>query len=618
MLEDFLKKLGANTRITVGVSISPGIGLEMIEVDRATKIVNKYAYRPLEYNYSAREIVNYEQFQDALTELFEELHIPKKSNIVLNVPNVQFGIINLPLLLVDDAVTSAIVSESEQSYIFKRQEPVVSWTEVNSSSTTESRALAYTAIQQTAVDGFKASCQEVGCTLIAIETSYASFLKALYYTEIAKDLMKEGVTWNLMSIGQNSYSIFSMVGKKIIEYYEEPLALKSFVDDEIYNAIISSARMTMAGLPANYLFIASETDLVSAEVLAMKLPFEGQVKFLECNKYAQNELMPVNLNVLPNIAAKMSPEAIGIGIYPFSDFPLKFNIMGEGEITTGETSETQVVPKINVGGVEIELTPELTKKLSLIVSAVILVPLIIIYFVLNSLLGVQQAKLDALTQKITATNAEIEKYDTKTGQNVFDLNATIEKISTQNRLELFYYSALRLSVPNKLWITYYMTNSSKKVDIKGKATSVESVYSFYKNLKQLVTSSDIRLYKLEIVSESLEDVVDDIASSPKSYEFEITNMTAAELTPASADGTQPAAGAAAPTEQKKSLFDMGKSIFGVKSPSTPTGTDTATPPVAAPPPPPAPAATSSPAPSPSAPGSSGEQLPKNLKSIEKF
>lgn len=131
-----------------------------------------------------------------------------------------------------------------------------------------------------------------------------------------------------MIIGQNNYSIFSMSGKKLIEYYEEPLALKSFVDDEIYNAITTSAQLTLSNLPANYLFIVSETDSVSAEVLSMKMPFEGIMKFLECNKYTQNEIIPANLNILPNLALKISPEAIGCGIYQFGEFPLKFNLTG--------------------------------------------------------------------------------------------------------------------------------------------------------------------------------------------------------------------------------------------------------------------------------------------------
>ena len=109
MLEDFLSKLGASTRITVGISVSPGVGLEMIEVDRLTSTVNKYANRPLDYNYSTREITDYGQFAMALEELFEELHIPKRSNIILSVPNVHFGMINLPILLTDEAITNAII-----------------------------------------------------------------------------------------------------------------------------------------------------------------------------------------------------------------------------------------------------------------------------------------------------------------------------------------------------------------------------------------------------------------------------------------------------------------------------------------------------------------------------
>ena len=53
MIKDFLAKLGANTKITIGVSVSPGVGLEMIEIDSATKTVSKYGCKPLEYNYFA-------------------------------------------------------------------------------------------------------------------------------------------------------------------------------------------------------------------------------------------------------------------------------------------------------------------------------------------------------------------------------------------------------------------------------------------------------------------------------------------------------------------------------------------------------------------------------------
>lgn len=603
MLETFLSKLGASTKITVGVSISPGVGLEMIEVDRLTATVMKYAHKPLEYNYSTREITDYHQFGMALEELFEELHIPKRSNIILNIPNVHFGMINLPLLLTDEAITNAIISEVEQSYIFKRLEPVVSWTEIYSNVETENRTLAYTAIQENALSQIMEQCANIGCTVIKVENSYSSLLKTLHFSDLAKDQMKENVTWNLMVIGQNSYSIISMMDKKVMEYYEEPLALKSFVDDEIYNAITTSAQLTLAGLPANHLFIVSETDLVSAEVLSLKIPFEGSIKFLECNKFCQNEILPVNLNILPNNALQITPEAIGAAIWPFSDFPLKLNMMkekGKDNDSVDIEDETEC-PIINIGNLEIELTPAFIKRISLIVSGIIILPIFILYIILsNFVIPKEQAKLDELNTKITSLNAEIAKY-TKAGQSeTFNLTSVMTKIVEQNKKELGYYSSLGISVPSKLWITYYLLNSAGKIDIKGQSSDVKNVYIFYKNLKQLVNNSDVRLYKLEIDSGSIDDIVANTSDQAKIYNFEITNMTEAELNPPK-EGDKAATDANQTQEQQnqtgqKGFFQLGKPLFGQNNTT--------------------PAQNNNPAPTPSA---SGEQsLPKNLEKIEKF
>ena len=623
MLEDFLSKLGASTRITVGVSVSPGVGLEMIEVDRVTATVNKYANKPLDYNYSTREITDYEQFAMALEDLFEELRIPKRSNIVLNLPNVHFGIINLPLLLPDDAITNAIVSEVEQSYIFKRLEPIVSWAEIYSNTETENRALVYTALQDNAFEQIIEKCDEIGCSVVKIENSYSSLLKTLHFSGLAKDQMKDNFTWNLMIIGQNSYSIISMFEKKIMDYYEEPLALKSFVDDEIYNAITTSAQMTLAGLPANCLFIISETDLVSAEVLSMKIKVESAVKFLECNKFAQNEIIPVNLNVLPNMALQITPEAIGAGICTFSDFPLKLNTMKEKgkNIDSGGYEEEVEVPRITIGGLEIELTPAFVKRLAAIIAGITIVPLAILWLLLSTVVvPKEQAKLDAIDTQISSINAEIAKYKKPVEATTFDLTTTISNIIQQNTQKLDYYSALGLSVTNKLWVTYYNLNGDGKIDLKGQASDVNSIYVFYKNLKELVNNSDVKLYKLEIDSGSIDDIVADSSNSPKIYNFEITNMSDSELNPPKAGdttATTTTTAQSAPSGQSKQgaggLFNLGKPLFDQSSSSSggtsPTqGTTT----------PPAATGGSSPSGSPAGGSPSGAGLPKNLQKIEKF
>lgn len=604
-IKDFLAKLGASAKITVGVSVSPVVGLEMIEIDRISGTVNKYAHKPLEYNYSTREVASYEKFKKALGDLFDELKISRKSNVILSLPNVYFGIITLPMLLSDEAITNSILSEVEESYIFKRQEAVISWADVFSDAETENRTLIYTAIQENALNEIKAICTDIGCTLIGVESSYVSLLKAMSYANIAEDQMKEGATWNLMLIGQNSYSILSMKDKKVMEYYEEPLALKSFVDNEIYNAITTSAQLTLGGINANYLYIISETDLVSAEVLAMKIKVESSVKFLECNKYTQKELLPANLNILSKLSLQITPEAIGAAISPFSNFPLKMNFTKSPEVDLMSEDSTRF-PKITLGNVEIELTPDFVKRLSIIIGLVIVLPLIIISYAVNGILIPQeQGKLDVLNKKISDTQAMIEKYTNSAQSNAFDIKNETEKILTQDKLNLAYYSAIGMSIPNKLWITYYSSNENGKIDIKGSSSNVDSVYTFYKTIKQLVNNSDIRLYKLEVNSGSVDSLVESDLSASKGYNFEITNMTEAELAPpvTATTGTATAPTTPVPVQSNtpnapatnalQNLFNKGPN----QQPPQPTPSPGQAPPSNSPP--------------------SGN-LPNNLQKIEKF
>lgn len=623
MLEQFFSKLGASTRITVGVSISPNIGVEMIEVDRATGTVNKYGSKPLEYNHSTREITDFAGFQMALESLFEELHIPKNSNIILSIPNVHFGLITLPLLLTDEAITNAVISEVEQSYIFKRQEPIVGWTEILSNIDTENRCIAYSAIQKNVLEGIKEACSELGCSVVGVENSYTSLLRALNYTNLASAQMHENVTWNLMVIGQNSYSIISMLDKKVIEYYEEPLALKSFEDDEIYNAIITSAKLTLASLPANYLYIVSETDLVSAEVLSLKLNIDSTVQFLECNKYTQNEILPVNLNILPNMAMKITPEAVGVAVSIFSEFPLKLNFVADnegGSATAMMPDEEYRYPRINIGNVEVEITPDFIKKVVMILGLAIALPLFGLFLLLNNYaLPQQQAKLADLNAKIDKTNTEIKQYTDANKNNAFNLNSTIQKIATDNENKLAYYSAMGMSVTKKLWITYYQANEAGNVDIKGKSNDVQSVYAFYKSVKQLINDSNIRLYRLEIASDSIDAVIAGSSGGPRSYDFEITNMTDTELNPpvpsTGPDGKS-TEGATDANQTQNKLFEFGKSIFGTKdksttgnpTPETPGSSPSASPPTAPPTEPPSDRNESPMRPTPPAPRSSAPPL----------
>lgn len=531
MLNQLLSQFGgSSTKGTVGVSVSPSVGLEMIEINPKTKTVEKYACKPLDYDYSKREIADYNAFIDVLRSLFEELKISTKSSVVLSLPSVHYGLISLPINLSDEGVTSAIISEVEQSsYIFKRQDPVVSWVDAYNNENKENREVVYGAIQQSALDEINAACVEIGCNLIAIETGPNSLLKTLSFNQLAEEQMAPNTTWIMMIIYQNSYSMITMNGRSIMEYREEPLALRSFVGDEIYEAIISSAQLTLQTVMSNYLYIVSETDVVSAEVLSMKIPFDGNVKFLESNKYVQNVIMQTSYNVLPNLAIKITPEAIGAGVYQASDFPFKFNLLGQGIDANSLVEDS--APKITIGDIEFELTSAVLKKILGLVAAIIIVPTVLILILLNYLIGGQQAKLNEINSQIEASKTELEGFADIDKKDEFDVKFETNTIQAYNRVKMIYYSAIGANIPPNTWLIYLKIFANGKVDIIGRSQTAEAVYAFYKGMKMSVINSDLRLNRLEMSADSVGNlVIEDLNSiKPKFYEFEITNLNEDDL-----------------------------------------------------------------------------------------
>lgn len=519
-ITDFLSKLTAGNRPDVYLSVTPGIGLEMIQVDAASRTIKNYTFRPLAYNESLREISDLEAFKKALAEMFEELKVNPKCNVTLTLPTVLFGSIEMSLMLGDEAITGAITSEVEQSYVFKRHDPIVQWMDSNTSSG-ESRKLFYSAVQQLVVENITGALAELGAALVDVEMSLVSTLRALDYTGLAANQMQAGVAWNLLTVNTNGYTLISLSGKNIVDYYEEPIAVKSYDGDEIYNVITSSAQITLMSYPASHLLVVSDTDSVSAEMLAKNLNVEGTIEYIENNKFKRKEFLPVSLDVLPDNILKISLQAIGTAIAKISDYPISFNFLA----ATGVESAVEEVVKIPIGDNEYQVTPTVAMILAAIVDAVVLIPVLIAFLLLPQIQAQKQAELDELNANIKQVEKQIA--DLKEQQQIagkFNIKSEIDKVLQNNRVKLMSYSAIGESVPPELWLTYFLTEGDGSISIKGGANSVEDVYVFFKNLKDYLVKSDLKLQKLEMQADNVDEFM---SNMPVTYDFEISNAKAA-------------------------------------------------------------------------------------------
>ena len=142
----------------------------------------------------------------------------------------------------------------------------------------------------------------------------------------------------------------------------------------------------------------------------------------------------------------------------------------------------------------------------------------------------KRAQLDEINSKLEQTNNEIKRIQEEQNRlNDFDANAEIKKVLGDNRAKLMAYTALGESVPKKLWITYFIAQGDGKFDIKGDCENVEDIYTFYKNMKDSLINTKLRLHKLEMKTNSVDEAVTIDPNMPTDYQFEITNMSDAEV-----------------------------------------------------------------------------------------
>ena len=362
-----------------------------------------------------------------------------------------------------------------------------------------------------------------------------------------------------------SYNTTLLKNSKILDVTPLPLIHnpeEKFEGEEIYNAINASAQITLMSYPANYLYVVSETDLVSAEFLASRMSVDGVVNFLENNSFKKQDVIPTSLEVLEDTARKISLEAIGIGATPAVNIPVKFNFTGQSG--TGDAILENPDDPIHVilGSTEFDISPNNARNLALIFALIILVPALLLFLVVPMVANKKQAKLDEVNSTLQKVQAEVKKLeDEQNRSGSFDVNAEIKKVLGTNRSKLMSYTALGEAVPKKLWLTYFTAKDDGKIDIKGESSNVEDVYTFYRNMKDSLIDTKLRLHKLEMKSNSVDDAVTIDPNAPTNYEFEITNMTAEELNPQPAENAQQPQQEPAKEENKgglKPLLNFGK------------------------------------------------------------
>ncbi len=512
----FLSDIGIATKIFVGINISHHGYIEMLQIDKSSWEVKKYSRRNLSYNIVSREIDDYFSLPEVINSLFAEFKLrPRECDVVICLPNVYCSFLSFPSSMSKDELLLAAMSEAEQHYIFRKNTPTVSWMPViGRKAKGDDKLIVAEAVQENVVLQLVDIVEEIGCKLHAIETSTSAFIRGIIFANFFPEKSKNNDPWSILLVSPNNCTLYSIKGSNWVNYYEMPMPIQSFEESEIYDSIIEVVNPSLENFQAEALLVVSEVNSVSAEKLASNLIFEGEIKYLDRNKYANGPFVPVGSEVAEEFVNKISIESVGTALYPSVNFSYKFNLV---KTASGEDDFSEIV---NLFGKDVEINTKLVQMFTGIIVVIIFIFFGLIGIISSQFNKYNVNKVMELEQKEKEYNEFIEKNSK--GQPKIDINQAVPLIIAGNKKQVLYYDAISVEVPHNLWLTYFYSDASGAIAIKGESTSISLIYKFFKSIKVMITESDLSLTKLR--AKEAQEVQNFVLNEDTNlYEFQLSN-----------------------------------------------------------------------------------------------
>ena len=501
-----LEKLGFKRRTHVGISLSANNFIELVCIDKTSKTVVKYSSGNIKYNNAIREIIDFDEFTEVIEGLFDDAGLsPHECAVTLNLPNVHFGLTPMETSSDSSYIIENLSSEIEDLYIFKRNEPAISYSILDKPSGRDQKNIVFGAVQTKVIGKLIEIFDSLDAELVRIDTSYSSMLKAIQFCDRFSQYTQRGEKTSILLITPNSCCAFYLQGPILADCTEEPLAVKSFSAEEVYSTISKIAMNTISKNSSNSLLIISETDEVNAELLAQRLDFKGAIDCVNKSLNKNDSFIDVSgigSDIDANMISYMTIEAVGAACADYDDFPLNLNFL------PGEMVNANIV---QVGEYEVDFF----RFLMIAIGGAIIIGLIIVALV-SFIMNTQKNAIDG---KNTEYKGQIEVFDRRIKENKNSSNKTVfpilSNILDDNKTILGVYTALSTEIPDSIYIKKFVTNSQGDIGIIGEATTSESVQDFVKGLRE--KNDKLMLSKLSVNSNA-----DPIPSKiPNGFTFEI-------------------------------------------------------------------------------------------------
>jgi len=492
---EFIKKIinKINPGITkgVGVFISPDSTLEVVEYDYDLGEIINYGKVEFEYNAIRREI-DTDSFELALQTMLKKFEINPTTPATVSIPSIFVNKKNLPAELEKEELQTALISETEKNYIFKKNEPSVSWNVISTDKTTLENTVLYSALQKNMVDKLDEIFKRQGLKLVAVDISYTSFIRGLSVTGLIDDCIEKDLNWCILIVKNNTNAVITLSGSQIVNIVENPLAINSIEPSELYQTLSSGLIEQMELPDVETLVIANYSNLVDVNTLSSYFNYNCPIIKINNNKHHDQALFSFDTSISKNPAEaaenvnieSINPEVIGAACWKNAPIKLGFNFLN----TLGQDETGGLFASLGLVG----------NPLHLILLGLIAVEFVIITFISIICLPIN-ASLDDQYKKLYVQCSEYEAKFTAPQAKVFNLFDVVVEKYEKNQKTITSFDALSNVIPEKVWITSISMDEDLNVKIKGKAFSVKDIVNYYENLQSVSKFNNMKILGINVI-----------------------------------------------------------------------------------------------------------------------
>ncbi len=482
-LKKILNKINPGIKKGIGIFVSQESTLEVIEYDYDLDEVNAYSCVEFEYDQVLRE-VNVENFEITLQSILRKFEITQQMPVVLTLPNIFINKKILPIELENEEVQTALVSETEKKYIFKKTEPIVSWNIVSVDKDNQINNIIYSALQKQIVEKLTTVFKRQGIKLTALETSYPAFVRGISVSGLADECIDKNLNWGLIIVKNTSNAAIILKGSQIIDINEVPLALNSQDLNDLYPSIASNLIEKLDGMELQTLVIANYSNIVDINNLAAYLDLSCPIVKIQNNSCKGEPIFSYGNG---SDVKFINPEVIGASCWKSAPVRFGFNFLS----ISNQEDAPGILSSLGVTGNPLHL---------------ILLGLITLSFLLITLISLLMIPINiALDEKYRVLHVKCSEYQQKFDKpqtKTFNLFDVVNDDFKSNENLVASFGSISNVIPEKVWVSSIEIDEKLNASIKGRAYSVEDIVNYYENLLSASKFNNFKIRSIKVVGEN--------------------------------------------------------------------------------------------------------------------